>query len=183
MSEFRLFTDARLKSTNYNTRRGAAGLGFVVLNSSGNPLIEDHGFVLDATVNQAELGAILLGLEQFALRMPFPETREVTAYSDSRLSIGAITGNWNVTDHELNAIVLHIHRAAGEFARVEYKTIHHGTSAIRRAQTLAEKALKEKGFIIKHRGTKGAKRRPRSGKFWDPYYPEEGLQDLPGGER
>ncbi|KAF7139018.1 hypothetical protein RHSIM_Rhsim07G0162000 [Rhododendron simsii] len=108
-----------------------AGVGIVLVSSSGNvhESIVSTGY--RATNNEAEYEALITGL-QLALRL---DVDSVHVFSDSQLIVGHLNDDYQAKDQRMNAYVSHVLALFKQFGRVEVEWIAREHNA--HADTLA----------------------------------------------
>lgn len=150
LAEFHTYSDISLYRLG---PRRPAGIGAILVTPNGY-ICDDHSeFIGQATAPQAELVAILAAL-RLATRLRNADQRIIRAHTDS---IGAwyyLHKNWGQKDH-LIAIRNDIREVEQAFLHVAYEKVGYNNTAIRRCETLARRALEDKGYSTTHRGSKG----------------------------
>lgn len=163
---FRVFSDAQLRGSGRNR---PAGLGAVLLTMDGYTVAEDHHFVAAATSPEAEMRAVLLGLQLAAATLRNARRRQIIVYTDCQTVVLYLAKNRGKKAH-LEEVRRLIRNMESLFQSVEYVFKPRDTKPIRRCETLAGKALTARGFEYKHRGTKGRHKRAKRVRVIDFYY-------------
>lgn len=118
---------------------GPAGAGASLEDSSGAVIAEVSQYLGEATNNQAEYRALILGLE----RAREIGAQEVEIRADSELMIRQMRGEYRVRDPELRELARRAHAIANGFASVAY--VHVPRASNRRADRLANRAIDLEG--------------------------------------
>lgn len=167
---FHLFTDGDLQPS-LTSRYGPAAVGGILIAAKGKPLGRWGAYVGDASNNEAELKAILIGITRAARIVPEARQAVLVCHTDSQVAYRAIRLN-EVHKRSLVEICLKIHAEAKKFKDVYFERRSSSNLAIRAAETQAQKALCRKLGITyqRRRGSKGQKKRKRSTTAqWNPF--------------
>lgn len=118
---------------------GPAGCGAVVMDESGEVLLEDQRYLGETTNNVAEYEGALLGLT----RARELGAREVELRVDSELLVNQIRGGYRVKSANLIGLYRSLRDIAEDFDRFEISQIGRGDN--RRADKLANLAIASRG--------------------------------------
>lgn len=135
---------ARLRLTAYADggslgNPGPAGCGAVLVDESGEVLLEDHRYLGQTTNNVAEYEGAVLALS----RARELGAREVELKVDSELLVNQIRGGYRVKSANLTGLYSQLKQLASEFDRFEITRIGRGEN--KRADKLANLAMASRG--------------------------------------
>lgn len=116
---------------------GSAGAG-VVIKSDGEVVDEISEYLGEATNNQAEYTAILLGLE----RAKELGAKEVESVMDSELACKQLNGEYKVKDPDLAKIFIKVWNLTHEFDKVTFRHVRREFN--KEADALVNKAIDER---------------------------------------
>ena len=128
-----LFTDGASKGN-----PGPAGAGWVLLNDQNSPAVKECKFLGQATNNEAEYQALILGLQQ-ALSCGIQEIR---IHMDSELLVRQINGLYRVKNSRLALFFRQVQDLLLKFSK--YDIIHIPREQNREADRMANEAIKRK---------------------------------------
>ena len=131
-AELRLYTDG---ATAGDPTQGA--VGYRLLDSSGEVLLEHAQHIGDATSNEAEYRALIVGLSacQKYLRA------RIECFTDSELMVRQLKEEYRVTDPRLQQLAERVQRLAKQFRRVTFSHVQRTDPEMARAGRLATEAL------------------------------------------
>jgi len=119
---------------------GPAAAGAVLQNSVGETVGSFSQFLGDATNNQAEYFAALLGVQK-AVELG---ATEIEILLDSKLVVEQVAGRWKIKDLELKKIAEKIHAVLGKFKNWEISHIPREKN--QEADALVNQVLDSRGF-------------------------------------
>ncbi|MCF7836147.1 ribonuclease HI family protein [Candidatus Gracilibacteria bacterium] len=119
---------------------GPAAAGAVLRNSTGETVGSFSQFLGDATNNQAEYFAALLGIQKAAELGAV----EVEILLDSKLVVEQVAGRWKIKDLELKKLAEKIHAILPKFQ--SWKISHIPREKNREADALVNQVLDARGF-------------------------------------
>lgn len=166
-----LYSDAQLVRTPHNAegRYGPSAVGVVLLDHEGKTVHETASFLGDQTNNRSELLGINFGLLVALGIVPSPSRAIMVVNTDSQIAYrGAAKGD--LIEPRLKAVGAAIKELEKGFELVDYQFVPRDTKPIRRAETLARKALQQKlGRKLTRRGSKGRRHRAQAVALPQPY--------------
>jgi ribonuclease HI len=130
---WRLYTDGASKGN-----PGAAGAGWVLINEKHSVAIKECKFLGQATNNEAEYQALILGLQK-ALSLGIIEIR---IYMDSELLVRQLNGLYKVRNPRLNVFFSQARDLLKKFTN--YAIMHVPRAENREADRMANEAIKRK---------------------------------------
>lgn len=169
---FHVFTDGRLKpDPRYNDRYGSIAAGGVIIDADGHPRRKFAKTLGMGTNQEAEIQAVLLGVEEATAYLDDSENRVLVVHTDSKyVRSGLCRVGFFKKSHVRTAT--HIFRAAASFKRVYFQWNSATNYGIRNAETQAWKALnRDLGTELTWRGSKGG---DYADDPWNPFEGEEG---------
>jgi ribonuclease HI len=111
----RLYTDGGARGN-----PGPAGSGFVLYdlcgNEPGNKIFECGVYIGEATNNQAEYQAVILGLEK-AIEL---DVSDIEVVMDSELAVKQINGEYKVKNEDLAKKFLEVYNLRQKFAKITF---------------------------------------------------------------
>ena len=119
---------------------GPAAAGAILKNSTGETVAQISQFLGDATNNQAEYFAALLGVQK-AVELG---ATEIEILLDSKLVVEQVAGRWKIKDLELKKIAEKIHAVLGKFKNWEISHIPREKN--QEADALVNQVLDSRGF-------------------------------------
>jgi len=130
--------DLRLyaKGTTGGTSSHAA-IGYRLLDSSEEVLLEHAEGIGDATGHEAEYRAVLLGLSACEKYV----RQRIRCFSDNEMVVRQLRGDHPVTDPRLKQMVERVKRMAARFRHVEFSHAPHADREMALAGRLAAAAL------------------------------------------
>jgi ribonuclease HI len=131
--DLRLYIDG---ATGGDPTQGA--IGYLLLDSSGEVLLEQAQHIGDATSNEAESRALMVGLSAC---QTYTKAR-ITCFTDSELMVKQMREEYRVTDPRLQQLAERIRRLAGQFRRVTFSHVRRTDPNMARAGRLATEALR-----------------------------------------
>lgn len=114
---------------------GPAGVGVVIHDDRGRPLLEAGYFLGTTTNNQAEYTALIRGLDESLAR----GGREIVVHSDSELLVRQINGDYRVKNAGLAKLFNEVRSRLDRFER--WTVRHVRREANQRADELANRAM------------------------------------------
>ncbi len=132
-TELRLYCDG---ATGGTPTQGA--VGYRLLDGSGEVLLEHAQPIGDATSNEAEYRALILGLSSC---QHYTRAR-IHCFTDSELMVRQIREEYRVTDPRLQQLAARVHRLAQQFRRVSFSHVRCTDPEMARAGRLATEALR-----------------------------------------
>ena len=114
---------------------GPAGIGVVIYDEKDKVLAKEKKYIGEATNNQAEYLAIVLGLEK-AKELG---ATEVECYLDSELVVQQINGNYKVKDQNLAQQFLKVRNLKSKFEKILFSHIRREKNKV--ADELVNQAL------------------------------------------
>ena len=118
---------------------GPAGVGLVLEDGDGKVLAQTGRFVGEATNNEAEYLALIMGLEEVIILGP-PE-RGLVVKSDSQLLVKQFAGKYRVKDKKLKPLYQWAKRLVGALENFSLEFIPRGEN--KKADKLALKVIDE----------------------------------------
>lgn len=119
---------------------GPAAIGVVIYGTGEKPIKKTSRTIGNATNNQAEYKALILGLSE-ALDLG---AKEVTVFLDSELVVRQLSGQYKVKEPELQNLTAEVFRLSNKFLSVEYNHVPREKNKL--ADKLVNKALDEAGY-------------------------------------
>ena len=133
-TSWQLFTDGASKGN-----PGPAGAGWVLINDLHSAPVKDCKFLGQATNNEAEYQALILGLQQ-ALSCGIEEIR---IHIDSELLVRQLNGLYRVKNPRLALLFHKVQEILLKFSK--YDIMHIPREQNREADRMANEAIKRKG--------------------------------------
>jgi len=130
---WQLFTDGASKGN-----PGLAGAGWMLINERDSILVKDSKFLGEATNNEAEYQALILGLKN-ALSCG---VQEIRVHMDSELLVRQINGLYRVKNPRLTVFFHQVRDLLSNFAK--YAIIHIPREENREADRMANEAIRKK---------------------------------------
>ena len=131
--ELRLYIDG---ATGGDPTQGA--VCYRLLDSSGEVLLEHAQHIGDATSNEAEYRALMIGLTAC---QKYTRAR-IRCFTDSELLVKQLRGEYRVTDPRLQQLAERVQRLAKQFRRVSFSHVPRTDPEMARAGRLATEALR-----------------------------------------
>jgi len=131
--ELRLYIDG---ATGGNPTQGA--ICYRLLDPSGEVLLEHAELIGDATSNEAEYRALMIGLSAC---QKYTRAR-LHCYTDSELMVRQLREEYRVTDPRLQQLAERVQRLAVQFRRVRFSHVRRTDPEMARAGRLATEALR-----------------------------------------
>jgi ribonuclease HI len=116
---------------------GPAGVGIVLEDADGKDLIQVGRFLGEATNNEAEYFALIMGLEEVIIHGP-PQ-QGLVARSDSQLLVKQLAGQYRVKDKKLKPLYQWAKRLASALENFKLEFIPRGEN--KKADKLALTAI------------------------------------------
>jgi len=132
-AELRLYVDG---ATGGDPTQGA--VSYLLLDSSGEVLLEHAQQIGDATSNEAEYRAVIAGLSACQQYM----RGRIHCFTDSELMVRQIRGEHRVTDPRLQQLAERVHRLTKKFRAVSFSHVPRTDPEMARAGRLAAEALR-----------------------------------------
>jgi ribonuclease HI len=129
--EWQLYSDGASKGN-----PGPAGAGWVLINDQGSVLVKDSKFLGEATNNEAEYQALILGLKN-ALSIG---VQEIKVFMDSELLVRQISGLYRVKNPRLMIYFQQVRDLLNKFSN--YVMIHIPREQNREADGMANEAIR-----------------------------------------
>lgn len=130
--ELRLYTDS---ATGGDPTQGA--ICYRLLDSSGEVLLEHAEQIGDATSNEAEYRALIIGLSACQKYV----RERIHCFADSELMVKQLNGEYPVTDPRLKQLAERVQRLARHVRQVSFSYVPHTDPEMARAGRLAGGAL------------------------------------------
>lgn len=128
----KLYTDGACRGN-----PGSGGAGAVLIDTNGNTVAMFKKYLGLCTNNEAEYGALILGLEE-ALKRKY---RRLYIFMDSELLVKQINGAYQVKNNRLKALMQDVRKMLSFLD--EYKIEHIGRNLNQAADRLANEAIDE----------------------------------------
>jgi ribonuclease HI len=148
-AELRLYVDG---ATGGDPTQGA--ISYRLLDSSGEVLLEHAQHIGDATSNEAEYRALMIGLSAC---QKYTRAR-IHCFNDSELMVRQLRDEYRVTDPRLQQLVERVQRLATKFRRVSFSHAPRTDPEMARAGRLAAEALRARAVHGRTSGADGALR-------------------------
>jgi ribonuclease HI len=116
---------------------GPGAIAVVICDDSGNMIKEHCECIGETTNNRAEYTAIIKALA-IASKI---SNGEIKFFSDSKLAINQLSGNWKVRDAEINPLFNKVKEEEKPFDKITYSHMHRENEKIQRADELVNNAL------------------------------------------
>jgi ribonuclease HI len=130
---WQLYTDGASKGN-----PGPAGAGWILVNERDSILVKDSKFLGEATNNEAEYEALILGLKH-ALSLGI---EEIKIHMDSELLVRQLNGLYRVKNPRLAIYFQQVRDLLNKFSR--YGIIHIPREQNRQADAMANVAIRER---------------------------------------
>jgi len=114
---------------------GPAGIGVVIMNSDGLVVEKISEYIGEATNNQAEYQALILGLQEAR----FFKARSVHCYLDSELVVKQLNGKYKVKNQNMKPLFSIVQSLIKNFEKARFKHIPREKNE--QADELVNKAL------------------------------------------
>lgn len=135
MTKLTLFCDGGARGN-----PGPAAAGAVIQNSAGETLARVAQFLGDATNNQAEYAAVILGIRK---ALEFQPT-DIEIFLDSKLAVEQISGRWKIKDLNLKKLAEKAHVGLAQIPK--WKIAHVARAKNCEADRLVNQTLDARGF-------------------------------------
>ena len=122
-------------ATSGDPARGA--IAYRLLDSSGEVLLEHAQHIGDATSNEAEFRAVMIGLSAC---QTYTRAR-IHCFTDSELMVRQLKEEYRVTDPRLQQLAERVQRLVTQFRRVTFSHVRRTDREMARAGRLAVEAL------------------------------------------
>jgi ribonuclease HI len=132
-AELRLYIDG---ATGGDPTQGA--ICYRLLDESGEVLLEHAQHIGDATSNEAEYRALMIGL---ATCQKYTRDR-IHCFTDSELMLKQVTESFRVTDPRLQQLAERVQRLVDQFRRVRFSHVRRTDPEMARTGRLAAEALR-----------------------------------------
>ena len=136
VDELRLYIDG---ATGGEPTQGA--VCYRLLDASGEVLLEHAELIGDATSNEAEYRALMIGLSAC---QKYTRAR-IRCFTDSELMVRQLREEYRVTDPRLQQLAERVQRLAEQFHRVSFNHVRRTDPEMARAGRLASDALRASG--------------------------------------
>jgi ribonuclease HI len=118
---------------------GHAATGYVIM--TGKRVLEERGEYIGVTTNnQAEYRALIKALK--AARKYEP--KNITCYSDSKLLVNQLNGEWKVKHDQLQDLHADVKSLEKNFKKVTYSHVNRTDPGVKRCDALANQALNQR---------------------------------------
>jgi ribonuclease HI len=128
---WQLFTDGASKGN-----PGLAGAGWILINEQDSILVKDSKFLGEATNNEAEYQALILGLNNAVSC----GVQEIRIHMDSELLVRQINGIYRVKNPRLTVFFHQVKELLSKFSK--YDIIHIPREKNREADRMANEAIR-----------------------------------------
>lgn len=119
---------------------GPAAAGAVIKNSDKETVATIAKFLGDATNNQAEYMAVILGIQKALEFHP----AEIEIFVDSKLAVEQISGRWKIKDLKLKKLAEKVHVGLSQIPK--WKIAHIAREKNHEADQLVNQVLDARGF-------------------------------------
>lgn len=119
---------------------GPGAIAFLILNEKGEILRKHKHFIGVCTNNVAEYRALIAALER-ARKLG----DEATCFSDSKLMIHQLKGEYKVKKKHLKALFDRVKKIEEEFKKIEYKNVRRTDPVIKRVDRMVNEVLNKIG--------------------------------------
>lgn len=133
LSRWQLFTDGASKGN-----PGPAGAGWVLINDQNSDSVKEGKYLGQATNNEAEYQALILGLQRALSR----GVQEIRIHMDSELLVRQLNGHYRVKNPRLALFFHQVQDLLLKFSK--YDIIHIPREQNREADRMANEAIKRK---------------------------------------
>jgi ribonuclease HI len=115
---------------------GPGALAFIILDVKGNVLLKHRHFIGETTNNVAEYRALIAALER-ARKLG----NEVSCFSDSKLVVSQLRGEYKVKKKHLKVLFEKAKSLERKFKKVEYKNVRRTDPNIRKVDRMVNEVL------------------------------------------
>ncbi len=116
---------------------GDSAWAYVLLAEEGGEIASQSGYIGRGTNNQAEYFAVIRGLQ----RATEITNGVVEGYSDSKLVVNQLSGNWKVKNRELNRLFHRVRELQRQFAGVFFQHVPRSHEMIAQADMMCNETL------------------------------------------
>jgi ribonuclease HI len=121
---------------------GPAAIGIILLDETGEIILNHSETIGTATNNIAEYSALIKGLELAQKH----SAKIVNCFSDSELAIRQINGKYKVKNKKLLELYHKLKKIESQFSKVTYRHVPRENEHIIKADELVNKALDDAGY-------------------------------------
>jgi ribonuclease HI len=115
---------------------GPGALAFIILDVKGNVLLKHRHFIGETTNNVAEYRALIAALER-ARKLG----NEVSCFSDSKLVVSQLRGEYKVKKKHLKVLFEKAKSLERKFKKVEYKNVRRTDPNIKKVDRMVNEVL------------------------------------------
>jgi ribonuclease HI len=116
---------------------GPGAIGILILDDKSNIVKEHKEYIGQTTNNRAEYSAMIKALELAKQHC----TNEIICFSDSRLIVKQLSGEWKVKEKELLLLFQKVKELENNFQSVTYNHVRRDNPYITRADELVNEEL------------------------------------------
>ncbi len=121
---------------------GPASVAYGIYSSDWDKLEEDGEYIGQATNNEAEYKALILGLDRATEYC----RKEIEHFTDSQLVVNQLEGEWAVKAPNMKELIEEVYKHEQYFTCCDHKHLPREHKHIEKIDELADKILDEKGF-------------------------------------
>ena len=132
MNKLTIYTDGGSRGN-----PGPGAIGILILDDKSNIVKEHKEFIGHTTNNRAEYTAMIKALELAKTH----SKKEIICFSDSRLIVKQLSGEWKVKEKELLALFQKVKQLEKNFESVSYNHVRRDNKYIKRADELVNEEL------------------------------------------
>jgi len=137
MSKVKIYTDGASRGN-----PGPASYAYILTDSGGDEIHRDSGFIGQATNNLAEYTAVFEALK----KAKEIDSKEVEIYSDSRLVVNQLKGNWKVKSENLKDLYSKSTQLINGFKEVILEHVPRENRMVEKADRMCNKKLDSKNY-------------------------------------
>ena len=116
---------------------GPGAIGILILDDKSNIVKEHKEFIGHTTNNRAEYTAMIKALELAKTH----SKKEIICFSDSRLIVKQLSGEWKVKEKELLSLFQKVKQLEKNFESVSYNHVRRDNKYIKRADELVNEEM------------------------------------------
>lgn len=132
MNKLTIYTDGGCRGN-----PGPGAIGILILDDKSNIVKEHKEFIGHTTNNRAEYTAMIKALELAKTH----SKKEIICFSDSRLIVKQLSGEWKVKEKELLSLFQKVKQLEKNFLLVTYKHVRRDNPYITRADGLVNEEM------------------------------------------
>ena len=132
MNKLTIYTDGGSRGN-----PGPGAIGILILDDKSNIVKEHKEFIGHTTNNRAEYTAMIKALE---LAKTYSK-KEIICFSDSRLIVKQLSGEWKVKEKELLLLFQKVKQLEKNFESVSYNHVRRDNKYIKRADELVNEEM------------------------------------------